>query len=197
MVRLLLTWMLSVAALAAAVTGRISDGRQGLAGVTVYPDRVVWVRSRDLPPVAVTDADGRFSLELDPTDTVLAVEKSGWERDLVPLAELAAPVLLHPAPGYRRERVLALRLDFPGVTPLRSDAELRSILFSRRPGEASAANYYYESSKGSLELEEGYIQHLASPGPMVPEPLAPPTKSVGMVELKPIASELAVLLVMR
>ena len=173
MVRLLLTWMLSVAALAATVSGRISDGRQGLAGVTVYPDRVVRVRSRDLPPVAVTDADGRFSLDLDPSDTVLAVEKSGWERDLVPLAELAAPVLLRPAPAYRRERVLALRLDFPDVTPLRSDAELRSILFSRRPGEASAANYYYEISKGSLELEEGDMKHLASPAPVPPNPLPP------------------------
>jgi hypothetical protein len=170
MVRLLLTWLVGCAAVAAPVSGRVTDGTSGLAGVRVYPDRLVRVRSRDLPPVAVTDAEGRFTLELDPGDTVLAVEKSGWARDLVPLAELAgAAVALRPAPEYRREAVLAVRLEFPGGAPLRSDAELRSILFSRRPGEASAANYYYEISKGSLELEEGALIHLADPDP--PRPL--------------------------
>jgi hypothetical protein len=129
----------------------------------VYPDRQPRVRPGTLPPVAVTDGEGRFSLELDPGDTVLAVEKSGWTRDLVPLAALAEPIRLRPAPAYRRERVLAVRLDFPDQPPLRSDAELRAILFSRRPGEASAANYFYEISKGSLELEEGGLLHLADP----------------------------------
>jgi hypothetical protein len=166
--------MLGLSALAATVTGRITDGSHGLAGVTVYPDRVVRVRSLDLPPVAVTDGDGRFTLEVAAQDTVLAVEKSGWERDLVPLAELSAPVALRPAPNFSRERVLALRLDLQGVTPLRSDAELRAILFSRRPGEASAANYYYEISKGSLELEEGAIRHLDhTAAPILPNPYPP------------------------
>jgi hypothetical protein len=165
--------MLCVSALAAPVSGRITDGRAGLAGVTVYPDRTVRVRPRDLPPVAVTDADGRFTLALDPGDTVLVLEKSGWERDLAPLADLAGPLVLRPAPAYRKERVLALRLDFPDSKPLRTDTELRQILFSRRPGEASAANYYYEISKGSLELEEGALLHLTPPDPTLPNPYPP------------------------
>ena len=162
MIRLLLACILSLAALAGPVRGLVTDGARGLEGVRVYPDRLVRVRSRDLPPVAVTDAQGAFSLELGPGDTVLAVEKSGWQRDLVPLAALAAPVLLRPAPAFHRERVLVLRLDFPDEPPLRKDAELRAILFSRRPGEASAANYFYEISKGSLELD-GDILHLDDP----------------------------------
>ena len=168
MIRLLFTWVLCLSALAGAVGGRVTDGRSGLSGVLVYPDRLVRVRPGDTPPVAVTDPDGRFRLELGPDDKVLAMEKSGWQRDLVPLAELAGPVALRPAPAWSREAVLALRVDLPGVKPLRSDAELRSILFSRRPGEASAANYYYEISKGSLELEEGALQHLDHPGPLPP-----------------------------
>jgi hypothetical protein len=166
--------MLCVYALAGVVGGRITDGQKGLAGVTVYPDRLVRVRSKDLPPVAVTDGDGRFSLDLGPGDTVLAVEKSGWQRDLVPLADLAGPVVLRPAPAFGREAVLALRLDLPGIRQLRSDAELRAILFSRRPGEASAANYYYEISKGSLELAEGAMRHLAHPDPIEPAHPHPP-----------------------
>jgi hypothetical protein len=169
MVRLLLASLACCAALAAPVSGRITDGAAGLPGVRVYPDRLARVRSRDLPPVALTDADGRFTLDLDPADTVLAVEKSGWRRDLVPLAEFAAPVALRPAAGHHSEKVLAVRLDLPGMTQLRSDDELRAILFSRRPGEASAANYYYEISKGCLELEEGALIHLALPDP--PRPL--------------------------
>ena len=157
--------MLSLSALAGVVGGRITDGAKGLPGVTVYPDRLVRVRPGDLPPVALTDAEGRFSLEIAPGDTVLAVEKSGWQRDLVPLAELAAPVALRPAPAFGREAVLALRLDLPGSRQLRADAELRELLFSRRPGVASAANYYYEISKGSLELVEGDLRHLAAPAP--------------------------------
>jgi hypothetical protein len=160
MVRLLLALLLCLPARAAAFSGVVTDGVRGLAGVRVYPDRQPRVRSRALPPVAVTDGDGRFSLDLEPGDRVLAVEKSGWTRDLAPLAVFARPLALRPAPGWRRERVLALRLDFPDEPALRSDAELRAILFSRRPGEASAANYFYEISKGSLELEEGALLHL-------------------------------------
>ena len=174
MVRLLFTWMLCVSALAGMVGGRVTDGRRGLPGVLVYPDRMVRVRSRDLPPEAITDSEGRFQLDLVPGDGVLVMEKSGWQRDLVPLAELAQPVALRPAPAFGRESVLALRLDLPGIQQLRSDAELRAILFSRRPGEASAANYYYEISKGSLELEEGRLMHLAHPGPIEPARPRPP-----------------------
>ena len=161
MVRLLLALILCVAAPSAEVRGRVTDlAGQGLGGVRVYPDRLVRVRPRDLPPVAMTDGQGAFCLDLGPGDTVVAVEKSGWQRDLVPVAALGAAVRLGPAPAFRRERALVLRLDFPDEPPLRTDTELRSILFSRRPGEASAANYFYEISKGSLELEEGGLLHL-------------------------------------
>ena len=148
--------------------GRVTDGRQGLAGVRVYPDRLVRVRSEDLPPMAITDAEGRFALDLGPGDTVLAVEKSGWQRDLVPLADLAGRwCCARPRPTAGR-RCWCCAWTCPASRPLRSDAELRSMLFSRRPGEASAANYYYEISKGSLELEEGALLHLAHPGPAQP-----------------------------
>jgi len=160
--------MLSLCALAAPVSGQVEDGVRGLAGVRVYPDRLVRVRAQEPPPVVVTDAEGRFTLDLAPDDTVLVVEKSGWQRDFVPLAELARPVLLRPAPEYRREPVLVVRLDLPGTTPLRSDAELRALLFSRAPGTASAANYYYEISKGGLELEEAGLRHLRYPAPVAP-----------------------------
>ena len=174
MIRLLLTWMLCLPLLAAPVSGRVSDGLRGLAGARVYPDRLVRVRPGDLPPVTVTGADGRFTLDLAPGDSVLAVEKSGWERDLVPLGELARDVVLRPAPEYRREAVLVLRLDLPGSPGLRSDDELRAVLFGRRPGEASAANYYYEISKGSLELEEGALLHLDHPDAVAPAHPHPP-----------------------
>ena len=160
MVRLLFALILGFPVLWAGVQGQVSDGVRGLAGVRVYPDRPPRVRPTTLPPVAITDAEGRFSLDLASSDTVVAVEKSGWTRDLVPVAELGQPVRLRPAPAFRRERVLVARLDFPDQPPLRSDAELRAILFSRQPGAASAANYFYEISKGSLELEEGVLLHL-------------------------------------
>jgi hypothetical protein len=181
MIRLLFAWMLSLAALAATVTGQVTDGVRGLAGVRVYPDRLVRVRPPDLPPVAETDADGRFRIDLAPEDTVLVLEKSGWQRDLAPLAELDQPLALRPAPAWRREPALVVRLDLPGRLQLRSDEELRRILFSRQPGEASAANYYYEVSKGSLELEEGAIIHLAYPDPVAPAVSGPDR---GMVDAR-------------
>ncbi|WP_306599467.1 carboxypeptidase-like regulatory domain-containing protein [Geothrix sp. 21YS21S-2] len=161
MVRLLLTLLLSLPALAVPVTGRVTDGARGLEGVRVHPDRGVRVRPRVQPPVAYTDAQGAFSLDLDPAETHVVVEKSGFQRDLVPVGELAAPVVLGRAPGFRKERVLVVRLDFPDQAPLRTDAELRALFFGRGAGEASAANYFYEISKGSLELEEGAFLHLA------------------------------------
>jgi hypothetical protein len=142
------------------VSGRVTDGSAGIEGVRVFADRLARVRPRDLPPVAVTDARGAFSLETGPGDAWLVVEKSGWRRDLVPVSELGAPLVLAPAPAFRKERVVVVRIDCPDQAPLRTDEELRALLFSRRPGEASAANYFYEISKGSLELEEGTLLHL-------------------------------------
>lgn len=163
MVRLLPALLLCLPALAGAVSGRVTDGSRGLPGVRAYPDRTVRVRPGSRPPVALTDGQGRFTLDLDPSDTAIVFEKSGLERDIVPLAELGSPVVLRPAPAWRREKVLVARLEFPDEKPLRSDGELRAILFSREPGEASAANYFYEISKGSLELEEGAMLHLPDP----------------------------------
>ncbi len=148
---------------AAPVQGRITDGRAGLPGVRVFPDRLRRVRPVPLVPFALTDAEGRFTLELEASDTLLAVEKSGWQRDLVPLVELDQPVVLKPAPEHRIEKALVVRLGFPDEQGRLSDDALRSLLFGRQPGLASAANYVYEVSKGSLELEEGAILHLEDP----------------------------------
>jgi hypothetical protein len=168
MVRLLLASILGLYVVAAPVSGRVEGSGRALAGVRVYPDRTVRVRAQALPPVAVTDAEGRFALDLAPGDTVLAVEKPGWQRDLVPVAELGRPVALAPAAGWHREPVLVVRLELPGATELRSDAELRALLFSREPGVASAANYYYEIAKGGLELEEAGWRRLRYPAPVAP-----------------------------
>jgi hypothetical protein len=113
-------------------------------------------------PVAVTDADGRFRLELGPDDTVLAVEKDGWRRDLVPAAEWTHDIELRAAPDFRREAVFVVRLDFPDEPSKVADGTLRELLFSRRAGAASAANYLYEVSKGGLSLVEGRFLKLRS-----------------------------------
>ena len=160
--RLSLSLLLASApALAGLVEGCVTDGQRGLEGVRVYPDRLVRVRPPNYPPIAVTDAEGLFRLEISETDQVLAVEKSGWQRDLVPLAEVNVPVVLKSATHHRVEKVLVVRLDFPDEACRLDDDQLRQILFHRQPGMASAANYFYEISKGSLELEEGAILHLA------------------------------------
>jgi hypothetical protein len=144
--------------------GRVTDGRAPLEGVRVHPDRL-----RRISPVPVpearTDREGRFRLELAPGDDVLIVEKDGWQRDLVPRVEWSQPVVLRPAPGFRREPVLLVRVDLPGVACRVSDDELRAMLFGREPGRASAASYLYEVSKGSLLLQEGKLLHLPSASP--------------------------------
>jgi len=145
---------------AGEISGRVTDGVKGLAGVRVYPDRGYRPWPSSLPPMATTDAEGRFKLEAPDLDRVLAVEKSGWQRDLVPLSECARDIVLRRAPEYRVEKVLIVRLDFPDQPCTLSDDVLRQRYFYRQPGIASAANYLYEVSKGSLELEEGAILHL-------------------------------------
>jgi len=159
MVRILplMACLLALGLHGAPVTGRITDGQRGLPGVRVYPSRVPRVGA-EAPPSALTDTEGRFQLELPPQDRVLVVEKEGWRRDFLPLPE--STLALRPAPGFMRSPVLVVRLDFPDEMAGRSDGELRRILFSRAPGEASVANYFYEISKGELELVEGSILHL-------------------------------------
>ena len=99
-------WALALALLAttlsaAPVAGRVTDGRLGLAGVRVYADRQPRLTPPSPPPVTLTDAEGRFQLELEATDTVLAVEKDGWCRDLIPAAEWGRDIPLRPAAGFR------------------------------------------------------------------------------------------------
>lgn len=167
--------ILPVACLAApppagpGVEGRVLDfaGRP-LAGVRVYPDRPRHVTVLDPPPVAVTDAEGRFRLAPGPGDRVLCVEKDGWQRDLVPQAEWGRELRLAPAPEYRVERALVVRLRFAQAQPGLPDAALRRLLFSREPGVASVANYLYEVSKGSLRFEEGAWREMEDPNH--PEP---------------------------
>ena len=107
------------------------------------------------PPVAITAADGRFQLDLEVGDTVLAIEKDGWRRDLVPAAEWSRDIVLTGEPGFHTEAVFVVRLDFPDEPSKVPDGALREWLFSRQPGQASAANYLYEVSKGALSLIEG------------------------------------------
>ena len=158
--RLLLCLLLALPAFPGPVEGRVTDGVGPLAGVRVYPDRGYRVRPAAELPSVRTDAEGRFRLDLEPGDACLAVEKEGYVRDLVPLAELGRPVVLRPAPAFRRERALVVRLGFPDEAPMRDDEALRRVLFGRAPGEASVASYLYEVSKGSLLLEEGAILSL-------------------------------------
>ncbi|HLO67834.1 MAG TPA: hypothetical protein VK188_12495 [Holophaga sp.] len=168
MIRLLWAFLLWLPLLGGVASGRVTDGSRPLAGVRVHPDRVPRVRpARPLPHV-LTDAEGRFTLEVEPTDTALVFEKSGRLRDIVPLGGLGRDVVLGPAPAHRREKVVVVRLRWPGEPPLRTDAELRGLLFSREPGAASAANYFYEISKGSLELEEGVLLPLDMAAPPHP-----------------------------
>jgi hypothetical protein len=112
--------------------------------------------------MALTDAEGRFRLELEAGDTVLAVEKDGWRRDLVPASEWYRDIVLHPEPRFRQEAVFLVRLDFTDEPSKLPDGALRELLFSRRPGVASAANYLYEVSKGALSLVEGRFLKLRS-----------------------------------
>ena len=93
--------------------GRVTDGHQGIAGVRVYADRQPRVAPAGPQPLAITDSEGRFRLELAPGDAVLAVEKDGWQRDLVPAAEWSREIVLRPEPGFRKGSVLLVRLDFP------------------------------------------------------------------------------------
>jgi len=161
--RILWLALAGIATLAAApIQGRVTDGRSGLAGVRVYPDRPPRITPTSPPPVAITDAEGRFHLDLEAGDTVLAVEKDGWRRDLVPVAEWSREILLRPAPEFRQESVFLVRLDFADEPSRVTDGALRDLLFSRRPGQASAANYLYEVSKGGLSLVEGRLLKLRS-----------------------------------
>ena len=154
--------LLASALTAGSLDGRITDGQRGLSGVRVYPDRLVRVHLAAEPPVAISDAEGRFHLDLAPGDSVLAVEKDGFSRDLVPAAEWGREIVLRPEPAFHQESVVVVRLDFPDEPSKVPDGALRELLFSRRPGVASAANYLYEVSKGALSLVEGRFLKLRS-----------------------------------
>ena len=155
MIRAVSLGLLAINLFAAPLEGRVTDGHRGIPGVRIYPDRLPRVSPAGDPPVAMTDAEGRFRIDVDADDTVLAVEKDGWSRDLVPAAEWSREIALHPEPSFRKEFVFLVRLDFVDETSKLPDGALRELIFSRRPGVASAANYLYEVSKGELSLVEG------------------------------------------
>ena len=98
---------------ALATEGRVTDGRHGLPGVRVSADRLPRVHPTGQVPTTLTDAEGRFRLELQPSDTVLAVEKDGWRRDLIPAPEWSREIVLRAEPGFHEEAVCLVRLDFP------------------------------------------------------------------------------------
>ncbi len=150
-------WLLAAWPLAAfPFEGRVTDGRAGLAGCRVYPDRPHRPPgAAPATPVAVTDAEGRFRLDLAAGDAVLAVEKEGWCRDLAPLVAFRPGLALRPAPFARVERVAVVRVADAKAALDPDDALLRRRLFSREPNVSSVANYVYEVSKGALSLEEG------------------------------------------
>lgn len=150
---------LTATALAGTYEGRIVDAHGPLQGVRVYPDRGPRVAATPLP-WALTDKDGRFQLKTIEEDKTLVVEKSGYFRDFVSTETLKESIVMVPALEHRVERALFVRLDFPDQKSGTSDEALRTLLFSRQPGAASAANYLYEVSKGSLELEEGAMLRL-------------------------------------
>lgn len=162
MIRAFALGLLATVLPAAPIQGRVTDGRSGLAGVRVFPDRQPRVSPAGDLPVAITDASGRFALDLEAKDGVLVLEKDGWRRDLVPAAEWSRELVLRPEPGFRKEAVFLVRLDFTDEASKLPDGALRELLFSRRPGVASAANYLYEVSKGGLSLVEGQFLKLRS-----------------------------------
>ena len=159
---LLLAPVLSLTSLAGQVKGCVQNAHGGLPGVRVAPDRQPRLGAPQVP-WTLTDGQGEFTLEIEAGDQVLVLEKSGWQRDFVPITELDQPVRLHLAPEHRIEQALVVRLDFPDEKGQLSDEALRALLFGRQPGLASAASYLYEVSKGSLELEEGALLHLQDP----------------------------------
>jgi hypothetical protein len=166
---LLLAWLPLAAA--DVVKGRVTDGRAPLGGVRVSFDWGPRVNPMAAREAVRTDVDGHFVL---PCPTAfpprLAVEKEGWYRDLVPESEWGGDIVLHKASRVLKAPVLVVRVDLPGHESTVDDETLRRLFFGRAPGEASAAAYLAEASKGMLSLEEGAILHLTCPFDLGPEP---------------------------
>ncbi|MBL0210546.1 MAG: hypothetical protein IPQ13_06475 [Holophagaceae bacterium] len=156
------------------VSGQVTDGQRAVAGVRVFVDEGIRTdqdRNALMPALRgyswdITGSDGRFSLlgSAEDTHPVLIFEKEGWARDMVHMRNgEAATIVLRPANQYRVEKVLVVRLDFADEAVTMPDDDLRRLLFNRKPGQASAANFLYEVSKGNLALEEGAILHFTDP----------------------------------
>ncbi|MBL0312651.1 MAG: hypothetical protein IPP78_08055 [Holophagaceae bacterium] len=157
----------------APLSGQVTDGQRAVAGVRVFIDDGIRAGGHSaLAPSLrgyswdITGADGRFSMlgSAEDTHPVLVFEKDGWARDMVPMRNGAAStIVLQPAKEFRVEKALVVRLSFADESAALPEAELRRLLFNREPGQASAANYLYEVSKGSLVLEEGAILDFRDP----------------------------------
>ncbi len=153
-----------------SLRGRVTDGHQPLPGVRVGLDWPRKVHPHADHAVVETDAEGAFTLPLPAgAPRRLVLEKAGWSRDIIPEAGWSGEFRLSPLRPHRREKVLVVRLELPGVAEV-PDSELRNLFFSRAWGVASVANYFQEISKGALELEEGRWMRLRYPGPLAPEP---------------------------
>jgi hypothetical protein len=153
------------------VKGRVLGEGKPLAGVKVCFDWSPRVNPVAQHPSVRTDAEGRFSLPMSSgAPGRLVVEKEGWYRDIVPEAEWGMDIQLHPAPRVVKAPVLVVRVDFPDQSSKVDDEVLRRLFFGRAPGEASAASYFVEVSKGEQWLEEGAILRLSCPFSLGAEP---------------------------
>lgn len=151
------------------VSGTVATSGKVLAQVKIFPDRGVRPGGEAELPVAITDSAGRFQIRLRESDQWLIFEKPGFQRQILSVACLGNSVDLVPEPLHRVEKALLVRIFEPEAAqapePLSEDA-LRDFLFGRRPGQASAANYLFEVTKGALSLEEGAILEMDYPEPI-------------------------------
>jgi len=164
MCRVLASLILCLPLAAQMVEGVVKDGDLPLAGVRVYVDTPRRVLAAG-PLAVVSDAQGVFRLPVPGGKGVLVVEKEGWLRDFVPVSgyQAALKVQLRPDSGFRRDRVLVVRLSMPGIASLRSEEELREVLFGTGPAVSSASAYVSEATRGRLRLQAGGTVNLTYP----------------------------------
>ena len=125
-------------------SGRRAAGSAGLAGVMVSNGR----------DVVLTDADGRWSIAVQPGDAVFVIKPTGYMTPVDPVTQLPRFSHLHAPDGTPAE----LQLRFAGIAP--TGALPESIDFPLRPQhEATKFNaiLFTDTQPESL-AEVGYIR---------------------------------------